>query len=383
MKTIVIDITSLLFANFLSGIQRTVIEYTKRLIKNNYKVKIICHGAALAKYYIVSHDLFIQIYEAYNVKSNSVDVYSLPIFDLETIDESYIWLDIDSVWAVRSMPRGSLYKFLKEKKVSIISYIYDLLPIMFPQFCGKSNFIAYMLYLPYVIQYADAIFVSSDSVKNELRVLVDKMKLNKNIIAIPLGSNFAINNLKKGVSSSIIRATSQRFILYVGSLEPRKNHKYLLECFDKYLVNENINIVMAGRVDDLCECLYKKILKHPLYNKRIFFLKSPNNDEIAFLYKKAFAVVFPSYGEGFGLPIIESLFNECPVFASDIPIFKEVSKGYAKLFNLDDDKSLYNVILPYLRNKSSYDDLKNNIKNFKALSWDESFESLIDAIEKI
>ena len=119
-------------------------------------------------------------------------------------------------------------------------------------------------------------------------------------------------------------ANEKKFILMVGTIEPRKNHKFLLDAYDQGLKRLGYNIIMAGYMGWNMDAFEKRLKEHPDYNRGIYHFERLGDDEIAYLYKRAECLAFFSYTEGFGLPIIEALQRGTPVIAAGIPVLREV-----------------------------------------------------------
>lgn len=98
-----------------------------------------------------------------------------------------------------------------------------------------------------------------------------------------------------------------KYFLYVGNAYPHKNLELLLHAASK----AGVRVVFVGK-DDF---FYKRLGIQP---------KTVTDPELSQLYKHAQALVFPSLMEGFGLPALEALANNCPVIVSDIPVFHEL-----------------------------------------------------------
>ncbi len=101
---------------------------------------------------------------------------------------------------------------------------------------------------------------------------------------------------------------------------------------------------------------------------RVKLFKGLSTLEVAFLYSRAAAFIFPSYYEGFGIPILEAQHMGCPLVLNDIPVFREVSGGAAIFFN---GKTIDLVrALEEVTDKRNRDELiKKGRENCKRYSW--------------
>lgn len=190
------------------------------------------------------------------------------------------------------------------------------------------------------IMRADRIITDSAFIKNEalgvLGVPQDK------ISAIPLGVDHEVfrkrdpNELRAFKDQ---RGLSEPFILFVGTLEPRKNLRRLLEAYLDLPepVKKGYRLVLAGsegwNSDDLREILAKM-------KDRVTYLGYLKTEEIACLYNLASLFVFPSLYEGFGLPPLEAMACGCPVVVSRAASLPEVCGDAAQYVDPEDARSI-------------------------------------------
>ncbi len=126
--------------------------------------------------------------------------------------------------------------------------------------------------------------------------------------------------------------TPARYMLHVGTIEPRKNIELLLAVWESWVAEDPAApaLLLCGRrgwKSDALHAVFDRAaaagwLHHPGY---------VDDDALAALYRGALAVVCPSLYEGFGLPLVEGMAAGTPVVASDIPVFREVA-GEAAVF---------------------------------------------------
>ena len=201
---------------------------------------------------------------------------------------------------------------------------------------------------------------------------------------IPLGADFAKQEIitEDQVPKNVVEAVQDRpYILMVGTIEPRKNHKLLLEAYDKGLKEMGYNIIMAGYMGWNMEEFEQKLESHPDYGKRIFHFTGLDDKAIAFLYQHAKFLAFCSYTEGFGLPIIEAIQRGTPVLAADVPVLREVGGDYCVWFEQDDAGELCEAVCALANSSGWYEKLKNNNKCFHAVTW-EKCHSMMDKVLK-
>ena len=125
------------------------------------------------------------------------------------------------------------------------------------------------------------------------------------------------------------RQKKERYILAVGSLMPRKNIKRLLDAYCS-IEQPDFDLYIAGGMHSAFADT-----EWSAYNNRkgVRFLGYVNADELTNLYRNATAYINPSLYEGFGIPLVEAMAQECAMAVSDIPVFHEVGGNAALYFN--------------------------------------------------
>ncbi len=373
-----IDVTETLKVPFTTGIQRVVKEFTRRLIHQDDNIKLLRHIAGTEDYQIVTAEEFDHFCEYGKAETKEND----EIITLDFLRKPDLFLDLDSVWNKLEERRQNVYERLHAREVSVATLVYDILPITHPQFFNEDTLWHFLLYLSAVLTYSDIIIVNSEATKHRIEELSIYPQLpTKKIVVVPLGADFKnIEFTEKDVSQNIIDATQSPYLLMLGTLEPRKNHALLLDAFDQGLSDQPINIIIAGRKGWNIDALLERIESHPLSGSRVFFIESPSDKEVAYLYQHAYGLVFASFGEGFGLPLIEALYYKKLIFASDIEVFHEVGGDLCLYFNPHDPQSLIHCVSQTLSEQKLAETYREKVRQYHIVSWDEAVIPMIHLI---
>ena len=382
--TVFIDISELYNVNFISGIQRVVIEVVSRWIDADEEVMLGVYYPDKDAFALADNREFADYYRHRRKdKAYLTDRY-LPV---TALDSNYIFFDMDSVW-MNENKRGYFLKRLSSQGVRLAVQIYDIIPITHPQYCHKLTSFKFIDYLAANIENAELIIANANATIKDIRKITEGTETKFSTAVVKLGSDFSKRN---DVPADEVRKRSPRtaavldgnpYVLMVGTLEPRKNHAYVLDAFDKALFDEGLNLVFVGRYGWHTESLVRRIEKHPLYNKQLFMIKNAADYEVQALYKNAFLVAFASFNEGFGLPIIESFNHGVPVLASDIPVLRETGGEYAEYFSLENVDDFIKKVKYYAENRDEYEDMRKRISGFHHTSWDECAASMMNEIKK-
>jgi len=157
---------------------------------------------------------------------------------------------------------------------------------------------------------------------------------------------------------------NKEYILFVGTLSPRKNANILIQAYLEYRKNGGKKkLMLAGNIAAKCEFLRDVINSSP-YKNDIIFAGYVNDLEKRVLYFNAFSLLFPSRLEGFGYPLLEGMQAEIPVITSRVSCMPEIASDAAiYLDDIDDWKALSECI--FRVETMNDDELKNIVKKGK------------------
>lgn len=163
-------------------------------------------------------------------------------------------------------------------------------------------------------------------------------------------------------------------LLVVGTLEPRKNHQCVLRaCQEMWDNGWNGQLLIIGRKGWNCEDILQGISRLP--NERVLWLSDATDEELQFAYRHSRALVFPSWEEGFGLPIVEALRQGTPVIASDHPVHHEVGRDSCLYFPAESPTSLAALIRQ--QERDHFQLLHDIADRYEPVTWTQSCRELI------
>ena len=372
MIKVYLDVSMVMIGTSFTGIPRVLMEIVKRLgTDEEFNFHFIEYDSKKDAYRVLKTLDFIEFCKTKNDNRNHIR--SNEYISIEEIGEDCIFFDCDTAWKTR-VRRSFLYPILKQNNVKIITLIYDIISIDYPQFCDQSDVMNFVDYFGATLLYADKIIVTSQDTKDAIFYHCLKTNVDlPEIDIIPLGGDFkkkenAEKNVKKEVKDIVSKG---KYLLMVGTIEPRKNHKLLLKAYKSYL-RYKINFVFAGFSGQGMDDFFADLTSDPDYNNGIWHVKNASDDDIDYLYKNAFAMVFPSYIEGYGLPIIESFVREVPVIAADTNINREIAGERAIFFEQDNSIELSDVVSDLLENEQKYNELCERVKGYVPKTWDDT-----------
>jgi len=265
--------------------------------------------------------------------------------------------------------------------------IHDMVFMAFPETMRFRTRIMLKMNIKKTCKRADVIITDSEFSKNEiikyLKIQEEKIKI------VPLGVNNEI--FFKITDLNIIKNVKEKYsiydnyFLYLGTIEPRKNLERLIRSY-KLLIKNNKNVpvlVISGwsgwAKKNLLNIVYElKIEKYIIFTGYI-----QEEDKVPLLCG-AFAFLFPSLYEGFGLPPLEAMACGTPVITSKTSSLNDVVGDAALLVDPLDIKDIYNKLECLLYNKELRDNLsKKGIERAKMFSWENSVVFLMNIYKEI
>ena len=329
---LLIDVSELVKSDAKSGIQRVVRSVLFEWLINpplNYKIEPVY--ASTDEGYRYARE-FTQRF-----LGNQVDtiVYIDEVADYSPGD-IFIGLDLQPI-VVQS--QQETYQKMRNQGVKVNFVLYDLLPVLQSEYFPGGANIGFENWLK-VIAQSDGIFAISKAVSDEFTGWANAQNINLGQLKnnwFHLGADIDNSVPSKGLDdesySVIEQLSSANTFLMVGTLEPRKGYLQVLESFNiLWQNNVNVILVIVGKRGWLCDDLINKIKQHPELNKRLFWLKGISDEFLEQVYTASTCLIAASYGEGFGLPLIEAAQKKKPIIARDIPVFREVAGDHAYYF---------------------------------------------------
>ena len=230
------------------------------------------------------------------------------------------------------------------------------------------------LRLPIVAKLARKIITPTESVKREVCEHL-RVKANK-VIAIPSAArpSFRPVPLEQTVEMRRRLAIEDDFLLFVGTLEPRKNLLTLLKAFEQIVRQTSLRpqLVIAGGHGWLMDETFS-FIKHSAIGDRLRLTGYLGDEELRALYSSCRIFVYPSLYEGFGLPPLEAMACGAPVIAGRVAALQEVLGSAARLVDPLDVEALAGSIVELIENDEERRRLASNgPKHAAKFSWEET-----------
>lgn len=271
-------------------------------------------------------------------------------------------------------------------KGKIIVTVHDLISMHFPKNLPFASRFYYSRWMPFSYRKADKIIAISENTKKDI---IDLLKIPENKIRVihsAVGNEFMpVKDMKKIQDIKKRYSTGKKFILDVGTLEPRKNYAFLIKAYHLAILKEKLphNLVLTGKKGWYYEGLFK-LVKDLKLEKRVVFSGYVPEKDLPLLYSAADLFVFPSLYEGFGFPPLEAMACGTPVIASNTSSIPEVVGSAGILLPPKDEKRWAKEIIKISLDKRLAQNLsKKGSEQAKKFSWEKTAAKTIEVYKEV
>jgi glycosyltransferase involved in cell wall biosynthesis len=249
------------------------------------------------------------------------------MIELETGD---LIISAGSNWDYPEHHRGLLT--LRDKGIKLGFLFYDMIPALLPFSYGPGFSAVYEKWLQESLAACDIAFSISENTKRDITAYAKQHGFQvPPVHTLRLGDEFPSSTDKP--SDSISAKAAERFIMSVGTLEYRKNHIVLLNAY-RYMLQDlgyiPPKLYLVGKRGWLDHDIEYQVANDPRLHGRIEILQGLSDADLQCLYEKALFTVYPSFYEGWGLPIAESLCYGKPCIASPTSSMCEIAPGLVR-----------------------------------------------------
>lgn len=275
---------------------------------------------------------------------------------------------------------------LRYKLPSVIT-IHDLAILRHPEwFPGGQDFSTKVL-LPRSVKRAAKIIAVSKSTQKELRELFPRSKGKTHVVYE--GVEPATKEVRARGWSGMRKkfGIGDDYILFVGTLEPRKNCVQLIEAFDELLERceelRNYQLILAGGWGWKHDGIRRAVM-NAAWGNNIKVLGYVDADVKQQLYQQAALFVYPSLWEGFGLPVLEAMANGAPVITSNVASLPEVGENAAEYVEPGDAQALSETIEHVLlSNRKRAAMIRKGVRQASKFSWEKCAISTLKVYEAV
>lgn len=273
-------------------------------------------------------------------------------------------------------------------KTRIVTTIHDTTFFRYPQKHVWMKRLYFKFFIKHSSIHSDHLITVSDNTKKDLISLFNTDPGKVTTTHLGVDDSFKpIDNSEMFLKIRNKYSLPEKFILYVGLIEPRKNLQSLVEAYAKFLkiseLKDNIHLILAGRWGWESKELIKLISDLNIVEK-VHFPGYIDSEDLPFLYNMAIVFVYPSYYEGFGLPVLEAMACGTPVITSNISSMPEFVGDSGLLINPNDISSIENALRDLLSNDLLRRKLSERaLKRSTEYTWKETARKTLDVYRRV
>ncbi|MDA9689902.1 glycosyltransferase [Betaproteobacteria bacterium] len=376
-KTIYIDVSEIIRGDIRTGIQRVVRNILRAFAENNIgynglRIEPVYTTQNANQYFCAGAFLTRFLGLPYTLDDRPIEPKNGDIF---------LGLDLQPILIPS---RKKLLMEMDARGIRIQFVVYDILPLTHREYFSPGVYNHFFNWFETISLFEKLLCISENTRKEVERFLQvffpERLKRIK-LRSFLLGNEITKTDASKGQpeEAEIIRKLMKEDNLFamVGTIEPRKGHKEILRVFDLlWDKGETAAIVFIGKIGWEVGTLIKEIRKHKMFGNRLFWLDNCSDEFLLEIYRQAAGLLVSSLAEGYSLPIVESQNFGMPVFARDIPVFREIGYIYKNItfFNGDEPRDIAKQFLVW---KSSLKGRNHREKkDSKTICWKKATKDL-------
>jgi glycosyltransferase involved in cell wall biosynthesis len=264
----------------------------------------------------------------------------------------------------------------------LIHVVQDLIAYNNPALASKGANKIIGSYFKKIFKAADGLIAISNSTKNDIEwfLKVNKISNKPKLFTITLGSDFGHSN--DNAPAPPAKPLPKEFILAVSTIEVRKNYLafYYIYNLAFQMGIDLPHLVVVGRKGWMAEETYSLLTSDPKIRGQITIVNA-NDHELSWLYEHCLFTVFPSFYEGWGLPLVESLMHGKCCISSNTSSMREAGGSLVSYISPYDPAAMMNEIVR-LTNRGVRHKMEDDIKDrYNPVTWAQTFKQLRDIVE--
>jgi glycosyltransferase involved in cell wall biosynthesis len=266
-----------------------------------------------------------------------------------------------------------------------VTTIHDVIPFVNPKACTTLDRLIYRFWLPVIVQRMDAVITVSSFSKLDLSKYLNIP--GRNIFVTYQATDSKFRLLAEAEIAPVLgrNGVARPYILYVGSLEPRKNLLRLLDAYQQVLKwSRHWRLIIVGARNYWKSSPVAEKVKQLGLQGQVIFTGYISDEDLPSLYNAADLFVFPSLYEGFGLPVLEAMACGTPVVTSNSSSLPEVAGDAAILVDPYSVEAIYAAMRRVLEDPELAKELRRRgLERALQFTWEKTARETIAVYEKV
>ena len=260
---------------------------------------------------------------------------------------------------------------VRNRDLRPVYFLHDLIPITHPEYCRPGEADKHHQRMHTMLNTGVGLVLNSHATQQSLLAYAQARgwSVPPHVVA-PLGAS----TLPPPQAEP---PTRQPYFVVLGTVEPRKNHLLLLHLWRQWIASgatEMPDLVIIGQRGWECEQVIDLLERCPALQGRVIEKSDCDDVELSTWLHHARALLFPSFVEGFGMPLVEALLHGVPVIASDLPVFREIAGSIPDYLDPLDGPGWQHMIAAYCGSDSPARLAQlARMRDFSPPSWSDHF----------
>lgn len=271
---------------------------------------------------------------------------------------------------------------LKAMQVRPLFVVHDLIPITHPEYSRVGEDHKHVTRMNQLLAVASGVITNSQATLDDLSRYAQQ--------SAQLVPAAAVGLLAPGMTLQIqpgTRPIAAPYFVILSTIEPRKNHVMLLQIWRRLVetmgvdgANRAPHLLVIGQRGWECENVVDLLERCTELKGVVTELNGCSDQDLITYLHHAQALLFPSFAEGYGMPLVEALALGVPVIASDLPVFREIAADIPEYIDPLDGRRWIEMITEYAQPDSARRAAQlERITQFKTPGWEDHFAS-VDAL---
>ena len=375
-----------------SGIQRVQLSILREVLADNQlneRCAFILYQRG--EFLVIPSKSLMEIIRAYTANNKeglrqaaTIALGRTAVFDTIDYHDQMIIVSLGATWIFEDY-YDNLYRLKSVFNFRTAQVVYDLIPLRHPHHCASELVASFRQSFQQLVRGADSLIAISDHTAIDIQEYALEAGLQvPPPIAIPMGTD-PISPSPKVPSRRVGHLENERFVLFVSTVESRKNHRLAIDVWrnlKRQMGGETPYLVFAGRKGWRVDDMFAQLDALSWLDGTIIHLDTLTDGDIAWLYSNCLYTIFPSLSEGWGLPVTESLTYGKVCVASNMDSIGQAGQGLAHLIPPHDLPQWTTLCKKLASDEGYLKEAEATVRlRYRDFSWKEYTSRLFGALE--
>lgn len=294
-----------------------------------------------------------------------------------------VLFDLEAAWN-DPVPRTDLLAELSAAGVRSGTLVADVLPVLHPEWFDAQLLVDFDGFLDGHLAHSDLFLCISERTRLDLLAVAADRGVDRelDVRVVPLGADLPAADAEP--VSTGLPETVGRYLLLVGTIEPRKNQELALDLLDEVArTHPDVSLVLVGKRGWKVDELIRRIESHPGTGSRLVWLEEVEDDRLLALYRDAFLCLAPARYEGLGVTVMEALGVGTPVVASTAGALPEAGGDAAEYRDPDDTAAWVELVTRHLDDADHHRRARERAAAWRPPTWADAAAAVRDAVAEV